>query len=617
MQLYYNLKIAAKLIIGFVIVSVIAGVVGVVGIINIQKISTLDTDMYERHTATMPDLANIARAYQRQRVMLRNLYMEKDISKRQDYISDYQNQEAIISESTTNFEVGIKDTSVRENFDSLSQALSDFNQYSDEVISLIQANRMDEAYDLLNSSRGTEIANVAQKATDELFKLKTNLAKESSDKNTSAANKATVLMIAVVVAGVVVAILLGIFISRIISKPINKMVDAADKLALGDVNVNVEANTKDETGKLAESFGRMIANIRRQAMAAERIAAGDLTVEVDIRSENDILGIKLSELVEKNNEVLTNINNASEQVAAGSKQVSDSSIALSQGATEQASSIEELTASLEEISSQTKLNAQNSNQANELAETAKSNAMQGNNQMKEMLTAMDEINVSSSNINKIIKVIDDIASQTNILALNAAVEAARAGQHGKGFAVVAEEVRTLAARSANAAKETTELIEGSIKKVEGGTKIAKETAAALNEIVTGIEKVANLVNGIAVASNEQATGIGQINQGIMQVSEVVQTNSATSEESAAASEELSSQAALLREMVGKFKLKKVNQTYKKLDTLSPEILKMLESMSGKIKGDSKQAEDAQDEIAAPKEPKEKKIVLSDLEFGKY
>jgi methyl-accepting chemotaxis protein len=224
------------------------------------------------------------------------------------------------------------------------------------------------------------------------------------------AQSSSVVMVIVIAIGVLISIVMGITISNMISRPINSMVGVADKLAVGDVNVNVnvDANTKDEIGKLAQSFKHLIESTREQAMVAERLAEGDLTVDVKVRSDKDLLGIKLAELVQKLNEMMTNISAASEQVATGAKQVSDSSIALSQGATEQASSIEELTASLEEISSQTRLNASNADQANELAGNAKQDAMQGNTQMKEMLKAMDEINVSSSNIYKIIKVIDDI-----------------------------------------------------------------------------------------------------------------------------------------------------------------------------------------------------------------
>lgn len=202
---------------------------------------------------------------------------------------------------------------------------------------------------------------------------------------------------------------------------------------------------------------------------------------------------------------------------------------------------------------QTASNAENADQAHELTEKARQQAEVGDGDMKEMLQAMDAINVSSTNISKIIKVIDEIAFQTNILALNAAVEAARAGQHGKGFAVVAEEVRNLAARSAKAAKETTDMIEDSIEKVENGRTIATKTADALQAIMTNVAEVTDIVGSIAKASNEQKLALAQIDQGVTQVSQVVQSNSATSEEAASASEELSAQAERLKETAGRFR----------------------------------------------------------------
>jgi methyl-accepting chemotaxis protein len=444
-----------------------------------------------------------------------------------------------------------------------------------QVFQTYDKGEKDTAINILNKEGQALI----QPVIDGLNQLKTNKKNEINALGQDLSNSGTSLLIIIIVCSIValiVGFITAFYLARQIVNPIIQIMQRLKLIAEGDLSgESMEIRSKDEVGMLASALGQMTDNL---------------------------------------NEVMGNIQAASEQVASGSKQVSESSMSLSQGATEQASSVEQLTASLEEISSQTKLNADNAAQANVLAEEAKANAAQGNEQMKGMLSAMDDINDASGNISKIIKVIDEIAFQTNILALNAAVEAARAGQHGKGFAVVAEEVRNLAARSANAAKETTELIEGSIKKVEGGTKIANETAVALGRIVDGVTKVANLVSDIAEASNEQAIGVAQINQGINQVSQVVQTNSATSEESAAASEELSSQAEMMKEQVGRFKLRKVGRSssYAELDELSPDVIRMLESMSNKKWANK----DAYAEVAAAGSSP-RKIALSDREFGKY
>ena len=372
---------------------------------------------------------------------------------------------------------------------------------------------------------------------------------------------ARIYIIAVAIVFEAIIILGGYYCIKSIKKPLAEILSAIKIIADGGVEIDLKKYNEDEFGTIIDALNMMATNVKNDADVAEVIASGDLSMDVAPRTDIDVLGKSFKKLLDDHNHVLGNIREASMQVTTGSEQVASASQSLAQGSTEQASALEQISASIDEIAQRTKINASEANNANQLVIAAKDGLVNGNEQMKEMLVAMNEINESSESISKIIKVIDDIAFQTNILALNAAVEAARAGEHGKGFAVVAEEVRSLAAKSAQAASETAELIENSISKVSKGSRIAEETGAALGEIVENIENIVRIISEIATASNEQATAVTQIDQAIGQVSQVVQSNSATSEECAAASEELSNQAVRLRELIVKFKLREVNQPY--------------------------------------------------------
>lgn len=375
-----------------------------------------------------------------------------------------------------------------------------------------------------------------------------------ADNAVSSLERSSLIMVVGLLAALLSGAVMAFFMTRSITGPVAKGVALAGEIANGDFSVRLNMSRKDEIGELATALDSMADGLQRHAQLAERIADGDLEAEVVLASEKDQLGRALQKMTESLNVLLGQVQVAGEQIATGSTQVSDAAQALSQGATESASSLEQISSSMAEMASQTKRNAENAAQANILAIESRKTAENGNAQMKQMVAAMGEINSSGQSISRIIKVIDEIAFQTNLLALNAAVEAARAGQHGKGFAVVAEEVRNLAARSAKAALETAELIEGSVQKAENGAEIADRTARALDEIVLGITRASDLVGEIAAASNEQAQGIGEVNQGLGQIDQVTQQNTANAEESAAAAEELSSQAHELRQLMARFKI---------------------------------------------------------------
>lgn len=364
----------------------------------------------------------------------------------------------------------------------------------------------------------------------------------------------TVILVVNVLVLIVLAFVFSGKINRLLNRPINAVIKAVGALAEGDVDVDLPDGVPGDMGKLIRSVRTLSENIRQQAHVADRIAAGDLTVMVPIRSEYDILGKKLYALIKKNNRLLREINSCAEQVSSGAKSIAESSQYLAQGAQEQSASIEEITATIDEIADRTKRNADKAGDVNAQVVNARDEATRGNERIQKMLVSMENIKTASENIAKIISVIESIAFQTNILALNAAIEAARAGIHGKGFAVVADQVKSLAGKSSMAAKEIAEIIQDCTNRVSEGMTDALTTADDLKRITEGVENVTELINEIAMATTEQAEGLEQVRVAISQVSTVVQSNTATSEEAAASSQELAGQAALLMSMVDKYQL---------------------------------------------------------------
>ena len=653
-----NMKIAPKLLLGFLVIAMLAAAMGGFAILNMLSISDAANNMYSNMLMPVQSVASLS-----------DLFNKGCIDLRQTLMGEEDDLEANISllekdrKSYTSTLSLLKSKISDDSLDEYQTMKAEFDIYIDlfkDAIDKIKEGQRDEVFnDIMNFG---ELKTAEGKVSSTLNSLKYVITENSTKQDTQTKKtSSTAMNVTIGAAGLVLllSVLIGVLIARGFSRPIKRLTQHVKRLALGDTDITLSVYPrKDEIGQMREAI-RTITNsikelesdtsiligaakegdlnvradvqkhqgiyreivdginatldatvapikestevlsaladgnldvgvtgdfkgdyalikdalnttcetVRRYidevADILEHIARGDMTVNIISEYKGDFTKLKdsINKSIVSFNDVLTEIDTAATQVALGSRQVSDGSQTISQGATEQAAEIDQLTSTITEIASQASQNAHSANNANELVKAFKSDALAGNSQMEKMQKAMEEIKAASESISKIIKVIDDIAFQTNILALNAAVEAARAGMYGKGFAVVASEVRNLAARSAQAAKETTDLIENSIVIVGSGTKIADQTAVALQSIVSGVDKAAELVAQIAVASNEQVIGITQINNSVDEMMRVVQTNSATSQETAAASEELSNQAEMLREMVSDFQLKGKNEAY--------------------------------------------------------
>jgi methyl-accepting chemotaxis protein len=382
----------------------------------------------------------------------------------------------------------------------------------------------------------------------------------------------------VTAAAVVISVLIANFIGRLITRPLNRMKDVMLQVgSSGDLRFSDEAQTdmrkeargKDEIGQSLLAFTGLIDHITAIADKLEMVANKDLTAEVELLSNGDTMGLSLQSMLKNLNHMFSEMHMIAAQVSAAAGEVSTGAQALARGSTEQAATVQEISASVNEINEQMRTSNETVTAAAAESESISQMALSGNEEMRNMVRSMQEITEASQAIERVIKVIDDIAFQTNILALNAAVEAARAGSAGQGFAVVADEVRNLAAKSAEAAKETAALISANIEKTQNGLTTTQETADGLAKIMEGIEKNRDSLHIVAEQSGGVRTATAEVNTAVDQVAQVIQQNSATSQQSAAASQQMSAQAQGLRELVSQFKLKKADAANSALNSDMP------------------------------------------------
>jgi len=598
-----NLKVSMKLLVGFGVVVLVTLIIGVVSVTQLLDIDAQYSKGIVNHALPLNSAINVVGDLQAMRSEMRNCVLftgHKDKIDASRKNIDHLTKE--FEDSSKSFGKYIVKPEVKKLFDEAMKEYTDvfkpglYKIVDDATNGKPQADLIDYMTNVTKPSSETISDNMVT-ATD----VKAAQLVESSDDCSNLSKSIAVIMIILIVAGVAISVFFGVYISAVISKPLGVTVNMINEMSKGHLSARLRLDRKDEIGVMAHTMDMFADDLQENVVGnMKKISEGDLSVKIDAKDTADEISAAIKNTIEalhaliiddggkvltaaankdmslrltreykgdyakmKDNinmvvenldTALSQVSEAVSQVTSASGQISQGAQSLAEGANTQASSLEEVSSSLEEMSSMTKQNADNSNQAKILATEAKSAANEGDSSMKKMAEAIREIKQSSDNTAKIIKSIDDIAFQTNLLALNAAVEAARAGEAGKGFAVVAEEVRNLAMRSADAAKNTANMIEESVKNADGGVKITEEVAKSLSQIVDRTSKVGDLIAEIAAASNEQALGIEQVNTAVASMNQVTQQNAANSQESASASEQLSSQAAELANMVNEFKL---------------------------------------------------------------
>lgn len=555
-----NLKIGKKLLVTFGVIIILFCVTVVVSILSLNQTGENFKTFYDSPFQVSNKASDMRTSIQATGKYIGYAMMVDDPVKTAEYVKGAQDELQSLTDDITFMKKNFQgEEALLTKYDSVMAGLA---ADQEKVLSLALNNENAEATSLYFDKVMPELVEAQEyliQINDSAMDQASGVYKDSMNKK----NLTTIILIALSAVVLIATIGLALYITKSLTGPIREIESAAKDLASGKLDTHIQYESKDELGSLAGSMritvGRLASIITDLGYLLKESAGGNFNAHT--KNEEGYVGefkpllLMLRQMNTDLSETIGQINESADQVSSGSDQVSSGAQALSQGATEQASAVEELAATINEISEQVRSNAESAQMASSTVSEVGGKLLESNQQMKEMTNAMSEISASSGQIGKIIKTIEDIAFQTNILALNAAVEAARAGAAGKGFAVVADEVRNLASKSSEASKNTSALIESSLRSVDNGTRIADSTAASLLAVVDGTKEITSQINLIAEASREQASSILQVTQGVDQISSVVQTNSATSEESAASSEELSGQAQILKDLVSRFKLK--------------------------------------------------------------
>ena len=553
-----NFSVSKKLIFTFTTVVVLFAVAVSVGIFSIVSMMQELSEFHDTSYVSVKQVIGIRRdLHELEKSIL--LAITADTS---DDVQKYEQAAEDAAQQVAD-EIAVLDELVPENSQQLQvlhEKVKQGTPVRKQISQLLDSGKSAEALALYQE----KYAALAQEMRDLSSAIETDITSRATISYNSSKMTATGGFVVALVSSalaLLAAILLCIYLVRSITRPVEQIEKATKELAEGNFSVEIDYHSRDELGSLAESTRVLVANLKKYVGNIDEVlgavANGNLAATVEIDYIGDFASIKVSveSIVKALNEMFAQMLVVARQVSSGSSQMASGAQILSQGSVEQAASVEELLATIHEISRQINQNAENARKANQMVTDTNVEIKSGSAQMKQLVTAMSNMAKASNEINNIIKTIDDIAFQTNILALNAAVEAARAGEAGKGFAVVAEEVRSLAGRSADAAKTTAALIENTIEAVDNGTSMVFTVEQSLNAVAQKEEKVFSLVGEIAAASNDQAVAVTQITQGVEQISSVVQNNSATAEESAASSEEISGQAIVLQQLIEQVHLK--------------------------------------------------------------